>query len=96
MASGKFEMATMNHGGLTIGQCDDAKTLRSYLEAFGEFKKADKGGWEIFGEVYSTQVGWKNRLFADYDYGTKVRKHVVDKLMAAGELLEDDGEVDAG
>lgn len=93
-ASGKFEMATMDHGVLQIGQCDDAKTLRSYLEAFGEFGKADKGGWQIMGEVYATQQAWKARLFNDEAYGAQVRKHVVDHLMSDSDLIQEGGSVD--
>ena len=44
-------MVTQPHDGLEIGQCADANTIKSYLEAFGEFGKADKKGWLIRGET---------------------------------------------
>lgn len=90
-ASGKFEMATIPHGGLEVGQCNDANTIKSYLESFGEFNKHEKKGWVIWGEHYDLQTQWKDRLYGDKPYGAKVRKFVVDTLMSGGELLEEGG-----
>ena len=93
-ASGKFEMATQDHGGLSIGQCDDAKTVKGYLEAFGKFAKADGGGWMIYDEVYKTQHEWKARMYAEPSYATKVRKFVVGTLMSTGEMMSPDDQAD--
>jgi len=89
--SSKFEMATQAHGGLQIGQCDDAKTIKSYLEAFGDFTKGEKGGWLIYGDHYPTQSEWKTRLYSDAAYGKKVRGYVIATMVAGGELIEEGG-----
>ncbi len=88
---GMFEMVTIPHQGLEIGQCNDASTIKSYLEAFGEWGKAEKKGWLIYGEVYEKQQDWKERLYGDPTYGAKVRKFVVDTVMSGGELIEEGG-----
>nr|WP_281433629.1 AAA family ATPase [Nitratireductor aquibiodomus] len=90
-ASGKFEMATQPHGGLEIGQCDDANTIKGYLESFGEWFAADKKGWSIFGEHYATQKAWKERFYSEPAYANKVRGHVIKTMMAGGEIDDDGG-----
>lgn len=87
-ASGRFEMVTQPHKGLAIGQCDDFDTVKSYLEAFGEYGKADKKGWLIRGESYDTQQQFKDRLYGDAEFGAKVRDGVIKTMLNQGVLEE--------
>ena len=87
-ASGRFEMATMAHSGLKIGQCDDMSTVRAYLETFGEFEKAPKKGWNIFGEHYETIQPFETKLYTDPEFGYKVRQSIIERMISGGTLLE--------
>ena len=60
-ASGTFQMATLPHKGLKVGQCDDFNTVSEYLKAFGKFEKDEKKGWVILDEHYDTIAPFKDR-----------------------------------
>jgi recombination protein RecA len=85
--SGNFEMATMPHNGLVVGQCDDFNLIKTYLQTFDMFNKDDKKGWNIFGEHYDTIQPFKDRIFDDKVFGEKIRQTIIDRMLKHGSLL---------
>ena len=92
-ASGRFEMATIAHGLLKIGQCDDFNTVSEYLKAYGLFEKGEKKGWSILGEAYDTIAPFKERLYSDEAFGNSVRQNIIDRMLSAGKLMVQDEKV---
>jgi recombination protein RecA len=88
-ASGVFEMATIPHKGLAIGQCDDFNTVSEYLKTFGLFEKDAKKGWIIMGEHYETIAPFKEKIYADEKFGAAVRQEIIGRMLAAGQLLQE-------
>ena len=86
-AEGGFTMATMAHKGLKVGQCDDFNTVSEYLKAFGLFEKDAKKGWHIFGEHYEIIQPFRDRVYADPEFGAKVRQAIVERMLQSGEML---------
>lgn len=93
-ASGRFEMATIAHGLLNVGQCDDFNTVSEYLKAYGLFAKGEKKGWTILGESYDTIAPFKERLYSDGAFGQQVRQNIIDRMLSAGKLMTQDEKVD--
>ena len=91
--SGKFDMATMAHGELKVGQCDDFNTVSEYLKTFGLFEKDPKKGWRIMGQHYDTIAPFKSRIYTDAKFGSDVRESIIDKLVKSGKLIESSEEV---
>ena len=62
--------------------------VRAYLETFGEFEKAPKKGWNIFGEHYDTIQPFETKLYTDPEFGYKVRQSIIERMVSGGTLLE--------
>ena len=90
-ASGKYEMVTYAHDGLTCGQAADFNSVAEYLKTFGEFKKHEKKGWVILGQHYDTIEPFKTKMYEDKEFGTKVRQYVITTMLNKGEVLEEGG-----
>lgn len=90
-ASGKFEMATMPHGALKVGQCHDAPTIKTFLEVFGEWEQV-KGGWKVWGAEYKTQKDWSAKLYGDTDYGAKLRHYVTQRALEENSMIPAQGD----
>lgn len=93
--SGKYEMVTIPHDGLGIGETDDFTTIQEYLKSFGMFFKGEKDkGWVILGDPYSTIQEFKDRVYQDKKFGYEVRDAVISKLLADNTLMMNNGEVE--
>ena len=87
-ASGTFSMATLPHAGLKVGQCADFNTISEYLKAWGKFQKAGSKGWTILDQHYDTIEPFKTKIYEDAAFGASVRKMIIDKMVATGDLLQ--------
>jgi recombination protein RecA len=95
-ASGTFQMVTLPHNGLKVGQCDDFNTVSEYLKAFGKFQKGEKKGWVILDEPYDTIAPFKVRLHEDEKFGAEVRAMIINRMVKSGELLQEKDEETGG
>jgi len=90
---GKFEMVTIPHKGLKVGQCDDVDTVSTYLKEFGQYVK-DKKGWLILDNVYKTQAEFEERFYQDQAFGDEIRTAVIAKIMSDKAAMESGDGVD--
>ena len=92
-ASGEFDMVTYPHNGLTIGQCDDFKQIKGYLETFGMFEKGEKGkGWIIVGDHYDTQAAFEQKLHAEPLFGNEIRQAIIERVSKEEGLIDSEAD----
>lgn len=78
--NGTFEMATMPHNGLKVGESDDFSQIKSHLELFDQFEKGEKSGWTILGTAYKTQDEFKQKLRTDHAFASEVKAAIITRL----------------
>lgn len=80
---GEYEMATVAHKGLAVGEVDDWNSLSSYLRDHGFLEKT-KTGWRLFDETYPTLTAAREKVYTDRDFGLNVRNTVIQKVLQEG------------
>ncbi|QIG76860.1 recombinase protein [Rhizobium phage RHph_Y1_11] len=76
----EFEMATIAHNGLKVGQSDSSKLIKTLLEGMGEYNKAEGkgGGWNILGTNYPTQAAFEEHLLNNHTFANTLKKSLID------------------
>lgn len=86
--NGVFKMQMVDGGGFQAGYVADWNTVQAYLKEL-ELLAQTKAGWIFDGVAYKTLAELKDYLYADIVRITSVRQHIIDMVMARGEVLED-------
>jgi hypothetical protein len=77
-----WDMATVAHKGLVPGQCDDWPTIQAYMEKFGLFTKAPKGGYLMCDAHYPTIEKARLKLMVeDPNLSDTVRKAIIEQCV---------------
>lgn len=88
-ANAKWEMNLIANNGVGIGDSDDWKSIKAYLEHFGLAKAATKTYDLVMedGEVleFQTQKELRERLITDHSLMDYVRAAVIEKVINAGD-----------
>lgn len=87
----QFEMATIAHKGLKVGQSDDFDLVKVLLEGMGEWEKV-KGGYHILGQVYPTQSAFEQRLLSDFVFATTLKQALISDALGKA-MMDDEGEL---
>jgi recombination protein RecA len=80
---GEYEMATVAHKGLAVGEVDDWNTLSTYLKDFGYLEKT-KTGWRLLDAQYKTLKEARERVYTDWEFGMGLRNDVIQKVLEHG------------
>lgn len=91
----KFDFVLIPHDSLTIGQSDDFKSIRAYLEQLGHFTVTKgKPGCVMLDTHYPTIEDAREKLYSDAEFGKEVREGVIAAMKEEGIEL-DETEIDA-
>lgn len=77
-----WSMVLVAHKGLAVGEVDDWTVMNSYMKSAGVLLKVDKG-WNMMGEVYSTQVECRAALQGNMELMDTARELIVDYFLDA-------------
>jgi hypothetical protein len=92
---GVYQMVTLAHGGMKIGETDNWNLVLGYLKDFGFVAKKAKGtGWLAFDQEYKTLKEIEEQYHGDAAWAALVRKAVVEKLMDDEAAPPPEGEID--
>lgn len=79
----EYEMVTIPHDGLEVGQVDDWNLIAAYLKDYGLLTK-DKGGWTFDGTAYPTQTALREKAASDPLFNLYLKDKVVGAVVAEG------------
>lgn len=77
-----WEMATVPHDGLVVGEVADWGLIDKYMREYDLLAKGEKGKWVMCGEDYPTLTACKEKFLGDKDFNAAVRKAIIDQVLA--------------
>jgi RecA/RadA recombinase len=92
---GVYQMVTLPHAGMKIGETDNWNLVLGYLKDYGFVAKKAKGtGWLAFDQEYKTLKEIEEQYHGDAAWAALVRKAVVERLMDDEAAAPPEGEID--
>lgn len=80
----QFLMQMLEADGKHPGHVEDWNTVSNYLKELDYLGKADKGGWNMFGQVYKTLEECKQALYSAPDMLAETKATIISELISNG------------
>lgn len=88
----QFSMQMLEANGRYPGHVEDWNTIANYLKELDYLGKAEKGGWNLFGETYKTLEECKQALYANPETLAEAKAQIIQEMLSKGGIGE--GEVE--
>ena len=86
----EFEVAMIDHKGLSAGDCDNWKLLSQYMEKYGLYGKDDKG-WHVMQQQFPTQKACKEFVMGDPEKMAEISAAIIQEEMVHAIEPQKDG-----
>lgn len=90
----KYDMVTIPHAGLLVGQTTAWNTVEKMLQSMGHLVKGEKKGWKLFGDEHPTLLSCREKFYADDEFRKKLLMYLIEQALDADDsVITTEGEI---